>query len=238
MVGKRLTRNWVNESNWLASANPHHLLQVLEGLGIQSGRQFRLAAAAFCRRAWVQLTEGQRRAVELAESFADGRAKFEAMRAAARDCLPVKGGSVGAARAAAEVTHREPLLAATGALYHLLGASWGGPKLLSHPGGGFWIDPAQWQRECGVLCGLLRDIFANPFRPLPAIEPAWLEWHGGTVPKMASAIYEGSRFEELPILADALEEAGCADAAILAHCRQPGDHARGCWLVDLLIGKG
>jgi hypothetical protein len=84
---------------------------------------------------------------------------------------------------------------------------------------------------------LLRDIFANPFRPLPDIEPAWLAWHGGTVPKMAAAIYEGSRFEELPILADALEEAGCADAAILAHCRQPGDHARGCWLVDLLIGK-
>jgi hypothetical protein len=55
---------------------------------------------------------------------------------------------------------------------------------------------------------------------------------------MAQAIYEGRRFADLPVLADALEDAGCADAALLGHCRGPGEHVRGCWVVDLLLGKG
>jgi hypothetical protein len=64
-----------------------------------------------------------------------------------------------------------------------------------------------------------------------------LHWNGNTVSKMAQAIYGDRAFEHLPILADALEEAGCTDAAILDHCRQPGEHVRGCWVVDLLLGK-
>jgi hypothetical protein len=54
---------------------------------------------------------------------------------------------------------------------------------------------------------------------------------------LAQAIYDERAFEHLPVLADALEEAGCTDAAILGHCRQPGPHARGCWVVDLLVGR-
>jgi hypothetical protein len=77
-----------------------------------------------------------------------------------------------------------------------------------------------------------------PFRPAPAVDPSWLAWNGGTVAKLAAAIYDERRFGDLPILADALEEAGCADAAVLAHCREPGDHVRGCWAVDLLTGRG
>jgi hypothetical protein len=55
--------------------------------------------------------------------------------------------------------------------------------------------------------------------------------------KLAQAIYDERRFSDLPILGDALEEAGCMDAAILAHCRQPGGHGRGCWVVDRIVGK-
>ena len=55
--------------------------------------------------------------------------------------------------------------------------------------------------------------------------------------KFAQAIYDDRDFDRLPILADALEEAGCTNADILAHCRQPGEHVRGCWVVDLLLGK-
>jgi hypothetical protein len=84
---------------------------------------------------------------------------------------------------------------------------------------------------------LLRDLIGNPFRPVPTIDPAWLAWNGGAVRKMAQAIYDGRRFADLPVLADALEDAGCADAAILGHCRGPGVHVRGCWVVDLLLGK-
>jgi hypothetical protein len=83
---------------------------------------------------------------------------------------------------------------------------------------------------------LLRDVFGNPFRPVAA-DAAWLTWLGVTLPKLARAIYGGRRFEDMPILADALEEAGCTDADILSHCRQPGAHVRGCWLLDLLLDK-
>jgi hypothetical protein len=84
---------------------------------------------------------------------------------------------------------------------------------------------------------VLRCIFGSPFRPAPALDPAWLAWNDGTVAKLAAAIYDARRFADLPILADALEEAGCADAAILAHCRGGGEHVRGCWAVDLLTGR-
>ena len=84
---------------------------------------------------------------------------------------------------------------------------------------------------------LIRDIFGNPFRPRPAVDAAWLSWNDGTLAKLAQGIYDDRAFDRLPILADALEEAGCANADILNHCRQPGEHVRGCWVVDLVLGK-
>jgi hypothetical protein len=57
------------------------------------------------------------------------------------------------------------------------------------------------------------------------------------VPKLAASIYEQRAFDRLPVLADALEEAGCTDADILGHLRGPGPHVRGCWAVDLILGK-
>jgi hypothetical protein len=87
------------------------------------------------------------------------------------------------------------------------------------------------------LCALIRDIFGNPYRPPPAIDPAWLVWNGGRIPTMARAMYASKRFRDLPILADALEDAGCADEALLAHCRGPGPHVRGCWAVDAILAK-
>jgi cell wall assembly regulator SMI1 len=69
------------------------------------------------------------------------------------------------------------------------------------------------------------------------IDPTWLTWNDRTVARLARAIAEERAFDRLPILGDALEEAGCSDAAILGHCRQPGEHGRGCWLVESLLGK-
>ena len=82
---------------------------------------------------------------------------------------------------------------------------------------------------------LLRDITGNLFRPA-ALAPSWLAWNDGTVRKMAQAIYDARAFDRLPLLADALEDAGCTDAAILSHGREPGEHVRGCWVVDLVLG--
>jgi hypothetical protein len=87
-----------------------------------------------------------------------------------------------------------------------------------------------------TLCRLIRDLIRVPFRPV-AIEPAWLAWNHGTVPAIARRVYGERAFPELPVLADALEDAGCTDADLLAHCRGPGPHVRGCWAVDLILGK-
>ncbi len=85
---------------------------------------------------------------------------------------------------------------------------------------------------------VLRDIIGNPFRPLPQGNIAWLAWEGGMLPKLARAVYEERAFDRLAVLADALEDAGCADPALLGHLRGPGEHVRGCWAVDLLLEKG
>lgn len=83
---------------------------------------------------------------------------------------------------------------------------------------------------------LVREIFGNPFRPV-TLDPAWLAWNGGTVPALAQSIYDERAFDRMLILADALEDAGCHDADILAHCRGAGLHALGCWVVDLFLKK-
>ncbi len=80
---------------------------------------------------------------------------------------------------------------------------------------------------------LFRCILGNPFR-IDSCDPAWLT---STVVGLAEAIYAERAFDRLPILADALQEAGCENERILAHCRDDGVHARGCWVVDLLLGK-
>jgi hypothetical protein len=80
---------------------------------------------------------------------------------------------------------------------------------------------------------LLQDIFGNPFRPVTA-DPEWLT---ATAVALAQTIYAERAFDRLPILADALEDAGCDNADILAHCRGDGPHVRGCWVVDLILGK-
>ncbi|MBL8793030.1 MAG: hypothetical protein JNM56_03935 [Planctomycetia bacterium] len=82
-------------------------------------------------------------------------------------------------------------------------------------------------------CNLIRDLFGNPFRPV-SVHPAWLT---STVTSLAQGIYDERTFDCLPILADALEDAGCDNADILNHCRQPGEHVRGCWVLDLLLAK-
>lgn len=95
---------------------------------------------------------------------------------------------------------------------------------------------------------LLRDIFGNPWRPLLvsiAVKETvhmtpihkWLTWSGGAVVQIAQQIYDERDWAAMPILADALMDAGCTDQTILDHCRLPGPHVRGCWVLDCLLGK-
>jgi hypothetical protein len=88
----------------------------------------------------------------------------------------------------------------------------------------------------GWLDGRLLEIAGNAARSVTA-DPAWLTWNHGTVPAIARHVYDDRAFHDLPILADALEDAGCTNTDLLDHCRGPGPHVRGCWAVDLLLGK-
>ena len=90
---------------------------------------------------------------------------------------------------------------------------------------------------------LVRCLFGNPFWP-SGMSPLWLAWNDGTVPRLASKSYDSRSLptghldeERLTVLADALEEAGCTDDAILSHLRGPGPHVRGCWALDTVLGK-
>jgi hypothetical protein len=95
------------------------------------------------------------------------------------------------------------------------------------------VTTAEQQRS---LCDLLRDVAGHLWQPV-TLRPSWLRRSGGIVAAIARTIYADHLFVDLPILADALEEAGCDNTLILNHCRQPGEHVRGCWVLDLLLGK-
>jgi len=79
------------------------------------------------------------------------------------------------------------------------------------------------------ICRTIREV---------AVDPAWLTNKDGAAATLARSIRDGRSFDLLPILGDALEEAGCGDLGLLAHCRNPGLHARGCWVVDALVRAG
>jgi hypothetical protein len=105
------------------------------------------------------------------------------------------------------------------------------------------FDASAYQAESNEYANLLRDILGTLFRPF-VVDPRWLAWNSGTIAVLAQTIYDERRLPEgaldkdrLAVLADALEEAGCTDPDILAHCRGPGPHVRGCWVIDLLLGK-
>jgi hypothetical protein len=83
---------------------------------------------------------------------------------------------------------------------------------------------------------LLQEVLGNPFRPA-RLDPAWLRWDGGSAVRVARAIHEERAFEQLPVVADALEEAGCTDPDLLGHLRGPGPHVTGCWALDRILGN-
>jgi hypothetical protein len=92
------------------------------------------------------------------------------------------------------------------------------------------VDPSSFKAR---VCDWIRDIFGNPWHRWRAPIP----WLSSTVGSLAHAIYEERVFSNMPILADALEDAGCDNAEILGHCRESKEHVRGCWVVDLILGK-
>jgi hypothetical protein len=236
----------MTEAEWLACTDPTPMLEFLGDRA--SSRKLRLFAVACCRRIWPLITEAHcREAVEIAERFADGSVTAEVQEAA----------HIAAERVRREVEDTEaPLFSgvayatayAASSTIHDKGTVWlacraavnaacAAGHALSSQGASENEVAAATHAEFAAQTALVRDLFGNPFRLAPFPDPSWLAWQDGAVVKLAQAIYADRAFDRLPVLADALEEAGCHDPDILAHCRQPGPHVRGCWVVDLLLGK-
>jgi hypothetical protein len=243
----------MTEAEWLASADPavlqmqnlpfgvHDLFEHLHVMPKLSRtkrgkRKIRLFACAGCRRWWPRLPEQTRQAVELAEQFADGQAtrqqRFDGFRSLYR---PPTGRHRDFADLGISVLDAHDWYAAFSVSSHSYGlvCEWVRESVAAR----ITIANDVYGEEIFQQIRLLHDIFGNPFRPA-RIDPAWLAWNHGTVRLLAEAIYAERAFERMPILADALEEAGCGDADLLHHCRQSDAvHVRGCWVVDLLTGR-
>jgi hypothetical protein len=242
----------MTEQEWLDAESPGPLLDFLEGeavtlvgrvppeqreamsrhlRGLASDRKRCFLACAFARRVWPLLAdERSRQAVLVAERFADGLADGKERMAAisgafqARDSIRVDSRAAGqAARSAAST-------AAMAILSDVRAAAEESALALERASSS---TPADAQRE---LAALVRDVMGNPFRP-SVVDERWLAWNGGTILRLAEAVYAKRAFEQLPVLADALEDAGCNNAEILGHLRGPGPHALGCWCLDAVLGK-
>jgi hypothetical protein len=232
----------MTEAEWLAAADPAPMFAFLRESGRASERKLRLFAVACCRRVWLRTEKGVApEVVGVSERFADGEVSKKELRAV-RSQLGARGG-YSAAWAANNVLHAtlesDAEVAAEGAISYATDFRYYLAIEEKHPARLGERDAAIAAREAErtELTAVVRDLFGSPFRPVPALAPAILAYNGGTVPKLAAAIYEERAFDRLPVLADALEDAGCTDADILRHCRESGEHVRGCRVVDLLLGK-
>jgi hypothetical protein len=213
----------MTEQQWLECSDPQKMLEFLRGKA--SDRKRRLFAVACCWRVADLLTTSGKAGLQLAEQFADQLINQGELHGAWKAIgFPKESARRYAASAARAASSPWPLSAYDGTA-HGAASAVNARKSSSAPG-------TEDERQAA----LLRDIFGNPFRPV-AVDPSWLTWNNGAIPKLAEAIYNERAFDRLPILADALEEAGCDNADILAHCRAPGPHCCGCWAVDALLSK-
>ncbi|HYT87963.1 MAG TPA: hypothetical protein VEL76_04530 [Gemmataceae bacterium] len=242
----------MDEAAWRACTQPTLMLRFLRGR--VSVRKLRLFAVACCRRVQsLMADERSRAAVDLAERRADGHVterEVRAVRAAAKvvddivrsayltarsSSEPPYGygpayAACNAAGAAAAVLSADANIPASLAAYALAGRDCATESKEAADDAFRAATRAAFAEEAE----LLRDIVGTPFQPVP-FDPAW---RTPNVVALATVLYEDRRFKDMPVLADALEEAGCNNAGILAHCRQPGvAHTRGCWLIDLLLDK-
>ena len=203
----------MTEAEWLACEDPNMMLGFLDGK--VSKRKLRLFAVACCRNIWSLFKDEQcRNTVEVAERYADGWASDA-------ELFAVNPGGY------AWLTDAEDVYYLVDELFHALSGNTFDAYYVFRS-----AEIAFGARKAEEHCAIFRDI-ANPFF---SAGPRG-RFATTTATEVAEAIYTDRAFDRLPILADALEDAGCTDRAILDHCRQPGEHVRGCWVVDLVLGK-
>jgi hypothetical protein len=245
----------MTEAEWLSCIDPDRMLRFLQGKS--TDRKRRLFGVACCRRMWRALVDPRsRRFVEAHERFADGLAHQADLDLALRPAEAARE-ALASHNRVAHVTAALGVLILrwdlTAILYlpriAELAAEVAGALARGDAYERIWQAPGKdhiWRyaqdnsvfqsahsQERQAQADLLRDIFGDLFQPLK-LDPGWVAWNGGTVNKIAREIYDTRAFEQMPILADALEDAGCDDHQFLDHCRGPGLHARGCHVLDLI----
>ncbi len=234
----------MTEYEWQNSTNPTPMLEFLRGK--RSDRKSRLFAVACGRRLGSHLTDADRQAIDFAERYADGLADRAERRAAATSegvSFDIK--LVTSVDMAALV--QQPGISVTSffaerLVTRLVRQAVPFPTPVS--GSPTYMREVQrimrsprWREavriEQSYQLHLIIDLFGNPFRPT-GVDPSWLT---SDVVTLTTGIYRDRGFDRMLILADALQDAGCDNADILTHCRSDGPHVRGCWVVDLLLGK-
>jgi hypothetical protein len=224
-------------------------------------RRWGLFNAGCCRRVWGHLADERlRHAVSAYERYATGSGtlrEWAASRAAA-ESVGVEQGRAGAlsgrrewrgqeekqqalaihravhaARAVAELDARSGAAATESRLVVRWSLVWAERRRGQDGLSVFEVDRRERQGQCDVL----RDVMGNPFRTVN-VDPESLRWEGGAPVQLARTISQEAAFGELPVLADALEDAGYTADALLSHLRSPGPHVRGCWALDLILGQG
>jgi hypothetical protein len=238
----------MTETEWLECTDPTPMLEFLRGKA--SDRKLRLFACACCRRIWDLLTDQRsRKAVEVAERYADGQANKRERHETRRDALTATTNGSDSEWAAQRLLSRKiaDCLAtrldtsqhrggAPDAVVHAIGklANATAYRNGTPPEAARLEEVAAEKSERSEQAAILRDIFGNTFRPT-TIDPSWLTLK---VKAIAQKTYNDRAFECLAILADELEKAGCDNKEVLSHCRGLGAHVMGCWALDLVLGKG
>jgi hypothetical protein len=241
----------MTEADWNSCTDPQAMLEWLRHQRRASDRKLRLFAVGCCRRIWHLLTDPRsRRAVEVMERAADGEVDEE-------DLYLVVTGAETVADAAVTSSATVEQEAGVSAAFAALNATIAARKAAAYSSANACSAvyhaataanepaPANTRKaERAAQSRLLRDLFGNPFRSPPRLYPSVLDWNDRVVVRLANAVYEGRELPSgtldparLAVLADAVEEAGCVDAELLGHLRGPGPHVRGCWVVDLTLGK-
>jgi hypothetical protein len=226
----------MTEAEWLACTAPGPMLDFLGNKA--SERKLRLYAAACCRQVWHFLCDERSRvAVEAAERYADGLLSEEerdaAFRAACDASLEIRRSPDRWPETDLRLRRRRDPYQVNFAAFLAAFAAGSRAGEVSVHIRAEKSTPKVNLPDQPTRVRLLRCIFGDPFRAIPA-DPAWVT---PSVALLARVIYDDRAFDRLPILADALEEAGCAGATFLDHCRGPGPHALGCWVVDLILGR-
>lgn len=223
----------MTEAEWLRGDDPRRILDFLAASYRHlSERKLRLFAAYCCRNILHPETEeAVRRAVDLGETYAEGRASASDLYAADGPVAGVWLETFGSDRVSAaaycltQYGVENPLLAAQGASENGIDAA----RL--HAGTG------RAESEATLQSVWLRDIFPSPFRP-KFVNRDWFAWNEATATTLAEQRYASQDFSAMPILADALQDAGCDNDDVLGHCRDANaTHVRGCWVCDLVLGK-